>query len=52
MNGPDATEYLNAIKLEIQTLKNQNTWATVDCPKDKSVLKSNGHSNSNAFQMA
>jgi hypothetical protein len=40
MNGPDATEYLNAMKLEIQTLKSQNTWVTVDRPKDKSVLKS------------
>ena len=39
MNGPDATEYLDAMKLEIQTLKNQNTWVTVDRPKDKAVLK-------------
>ena len=39
MNGPDATEYLNAMKLEIQTLKSQNTWVTVDWPKDRSVLK-------------
>jgi hypothetical protein len=40
MNGPDATEYLNAMKLEIQTLKSQNTWVTVDRPNNKSVLKS------------
>jgi hypothetical protein len=39
MNGPDTTEYLNAMKLEIQTLKSQNTWVTVDCPKNKPVLK-------------
>ncbi len=40
MNGPEAAEYLNAMKLEIQTLKSQNTWVTVDRPKDKQVLKS------------
>jgi hypothetical protein len=41
MNGPEATEYyLNKMKLEIQTLKSQNTWVTVDRPKDEQVLKS------------
>ena len=39
MNGHDATEYLDAMKLEIQTLKNQNTWVTVDRPNTKAVLK-------------
>ena len=39
MNAPDAAEYMNAMKLEIQTLKSQNTWLTGDCQKDKSVLK-------------
>ena len=39
MNGSDATEYMNAMKLEIQTLKSQNTWVTVDRPTNKSVLK-------------
>jgi hypothetical protein len=33
MNGPDASEYLNAMKLEVQTLKSQNTWVTVDHPR-------------------
>ena len=33
MNGPDATEILSAMKLEIQTLKSQNTWVTVGRPK-------------------
>ena len=40
MNGSDALEYLTAMQVEIQTLKNQNTWKTVDRPKDKPVLKS------------
>ena len=26
LNGPDAAEYINAMKLEIQTLVGQNTW--------------------------
>ena len=39
MNGPEATEYLTAMKLEIQALKSQNIWVTVDCSKGKSVLK-------------
>ena len=39
MNGPDAAGYMNAMTLEIQTLKSQDTWVTVDCPKNKSVLK-------------
>ena len=39
MNGSDAAEYMTAMKLEIQTLKSQNTWVTVDRPRNKSVLK-------------
>ena len=39
MNGSEAAEYMNAMKLEVQTLKSQNTWVTVDCPKNKSVLE-------------
>ena len=39
INGPDATEYINAMKLEIQTLVGQRTWRSVSRPKDKPVLK-------------
>ena len=39
MNGPDASEYINAMRLEIQTLMSQHTWETVSRPKDKPVLK-------------
>ena len=39
LNGPDATEYINAMKLEIQTLVGQRTWKSVSRPKDKPVLK-------------
>ena len=39
INGPDATEYINAMKLEIQTLVGQNTWESVSRPKNKPVLK-------------
>ena len=39
MNGPDASEYINAMRLEIQTLMSQHPWETVSRPKDKPVLK-------------
>ena len=39
MNGPDASEYINAMRLEIQTLMSQHTWESVSRPKDKPVLK-------------
>ena len=39
LNGPDASEYSNAMKLEIQTLVGQNTWETVLRLKNKQVLK-------------
>ena len=30
MNGPEAKEYLNAMKLDSQPLKRHNPWVTVD----------------------
>lgn len=42
MNGPDATEYLQAMKLEIHTLIGQRTWKYVDrnrVPKGQNVFK-------------
>ena len=39
MNGPGASEYINAMRLEIQTLMSQHTWESVSRPKDKPVLK-------------
>jgi hypothetical protein len=39
MNGPAASEYIEAMRLEIQTLMSQHTWETVSRPKDKTVLK-------------
>jgi hypothetical protein len=37
--GPDANEYINAMKLEIQTLISQRTWESVPQPLDKPLLK-------------
>jgi hypothetical protein len=39
MNGTEASEYISAMQLEIQTLIGQRTWDTVDRPMHKSVLK-------------
>jgi hypothetical protein len=39
IHGPDASEYIDAMKLEIQTLISQRTWESVPCPLDKPVLK-------------
>jgi hypothetical protein len=39
IHGPDASEYINAMKLEIQTLISQCTWESVPQPLDKPVLK-------------
>jgi hypothetical protein len=39
MNGSDAGEYINAMKLDIHTLVQQRTWESVLRPKDKHVLK-------------
>jgi hypothetical protein len=39
MNGSEASEYINAMQLEIQTLIGQHTWNVVPRPKDKRVLK-------------
>jgi hypothetical protein len=39
MNGPDADEYIKAMKLEIHTLVGQRTWESVERPKHQNVLK-------------
>jgi hypothetical protein len=39
MNGAEASEYIKAMQLEIQTLVGQHTWESVTRPKDKPVLK-------------
>jgi hypothetical protein len=39
IHGPDANEYIDAMKLEIQTLISQHTWESVPQPLDKPVLK-------------
>ncbi|KAI2509164.1 hypothetical protein MHU86_5283 [Fragilaria crotonensis] len=39
MNGSEASEYINAMRLEIQTLVGQRTWEAVTRPKDKPILK-------------
>jgi hypothetical protein len=39
MHGPDAAEYIKAMKLEIHTLIGQRTWESVDRPKNHNVLK-------------
>jgi hypothetical protein len=40
MNGPEANEYIKAMKTEVQTLVEQRTcWESVPCPKEKKVLK-------------
>ncbi len=39
MHGPDASEYIAAMKLEIHTLVQQRTWVSVPRPKHKNVLK-------------
>ena len=39
IHGPDASEYIDAMKLEIQTLISQRTWESVPRPLDKPVLK-------------
>jgi Reverse transcriptase (RNA-dependent DNA polymerase) len=39
MHGPDAAEYIKAMKLEIHTLVGQRTWESVDRPKHQNVLK-------------
>jgi hypothetical protein len=39
MHGPDASEYIAAMKLEIHTLVQQRTWVSVPRPTKKNVLK-------------
>ncbi len=42
MNGPEANEYIKAMKTEVQTLVEQRTWESVPRPKEKKVLKGTG----------
>jgi hypothetical protein len=39
MTGSDASEYIKAMKLEMHSLVQQQTWKSLPCPKDKNVLK-------------
>ena len=39
MNGPEASEYINAMRLEIQTSMGQHTWETVSRPKGQACTE-------------